>query len=124
MLSEMSLSEPLGATPLGGAYELSESRVGNALCARRGRLGLAGLIVAGIVIACSASKTGLLLPATVQDLPAWLMGPFGRDGINLGLGGVIAVLALMMVSYAVAIRASDHLSARAVLMSIAALNLL
>jgi hypothetical protein len=132
MLSQMSLSEPLGATPLGGAHKLTASasapasapRTRSAISARRGRFGLAGLLVAGIVITCSASKTGLLLPASVQDLPAWLVGPFGHNGINLGMGGVIAVLALMMVSYAVAIRAADHLSARAVLISIAALNLL
>jgi hypothetical protein len=125
MLSEMSLSEPLGATSLGGTFELtaSESRVASALSARRGRIALGALVVTCVVVASSAASTGLLLPASIQAVPNWLVGPFGHNGINLGLGGVIAVMALMMISYAVVVRFSDHLSARAVLISIAAMNL-
>lgn len=122
MLSKMSLSEPLGATSL-GAFRLSGAQT-PALAARRGRLGLAGLLIAGLVIASSAASTGVLLPASVQAVPSWLAGPFGNSGIDLGLGGLIAVLVLMMISYAIAVRGSEYLSARAVLICIAALNLL
>jgi alpha-1,6-mannosyltransferase len=82
---------------------------------------LAGLLASGILIALSASGTNLLLPA-VRPVPTFLAGVFGRSGIDLGLGGLIAVLALMFVSYALAIRAVDQLSARAVLIGVAALN--
>lgn len=121
----MSLSKPLGVVPAGGSFELAatDSRA-DPLLARRGRIGLAGLLITGLVIVSSAASTGVLLPASVQAIPSWLVGPFGESGINLGLGGLIAVLTLMMISYALAVWASDHLSARAVLMCIGALNLL
>ena len=121
VLSRMSIAEPLGATSL-GAFKLSSTDT-SALAARRGRFALAGLLIAGILIASSAASTGVLLPASVQAVPSWLVGPFGNTGIDLGVGGLIAVLTLMMVSYAIAVRASDYLSARAVLICIAALNL-
>jgi len=126
MLPEMTVTEPLGATPLAGAFELetSKPRARSLRYGQSGRLGLAGLLVCGLVIAVSAAKTNLLLPASVRPVPAWLAGPFGSLGIDLGLGGLIAVLVLMFISYAVAIRAADELSGRAVLMSIAALHAL
>lgn len=125
-LSEMSLSEPLGATPLGGTFELTTSsgRPRSSLSVRSGWVGLAGLLVTGLVIAASAAQTGVLLPPSIRSLPAWLVGPFGRHGIDLGLGGLIAVSALMLISYAVAMRAADQLSGRAVLICIAAFNAL
>ncbi|HWF35223.1 MAG TPA: polyprenol phosphomannose-dependent alpha 1,6 mannosyltransferase MptB [Solirubrobacteraceae bacterium] len=122
----MKVSEPLGATSLGGAFELTTSGPGSrkALSMRWGWVGLGGLLATGIVIVGSAARTGLLLPESVRSLPDWLTGPFGRHGFDLGLGGLIAVLALMLISYAVAIRAADQLSARAVLVSIGVLNAL
>lgn len=95
-----------------------------------GWCGLAGLILGAAVIAVSAGRTDWLLPASVRllnsvgALPAWVAGVFGHSGIDLELGGLIAVLSLMFVSYAVAIRAADQLSPRAVLMAIAGLNAL
>ena len=46
---------------------------------------------------------------------------FGRGVLDLGLGGLIAVLGLMFVSYTVAIRSAHQLSARAVLCCVAGL---
>ena len=54
-------------------------------------------------------------------MPRWLAGPFGATGIGLGVGPLLGVLTLMFVSYAIAVRAADQLSPRAVLMCIAAL---
>ena len=82
---------------------------------------MAGLLVTGLVISVSAAQTALLLPQSVRPVPGWLAGPFGGAGLNLGLGGCIAAFVLMFVSYAVAMRAADQLSARAVLMTVAAL---
>lgn len=125
-MSEVNVIGPLAGTPQGGAFELPTPKPGarSSLSARRGRLGLAGLLVTGLVISLSAAQTGLLLPESVRPVPSWLAGPFAATGPDLGLGGLIAVLALMFVSYAVATRAADQLSGRAVLLSIAALHAL
>jgi hypothetical protein len=122
----MSVSGPLGATPQGGAFELTTPPLGtrSPLSARRGWLGLAGLLVTGLVISLSAAQTDSLLPQSVRPVPSWLAGPFGGTGLDLGVGGLIAVLALMFVSYAVVSLAADQLSGRAVLMSIVALHAL
>lgn len=122
----MTLTEPLGATPQGGTLEFTTSR----LRARRwhslgaGRLGLAGLLLAGLVLTSSAAQTSLLLPQSVRPVPSWLAGPLGGTGIDLGLGGMIAMLVLMLFSYAVVIWAADRLSARTVVIGIAALHAL
>ncbi len=98
--------------------------------ARMGWLGLAGLLFGAAAIAVSAGRTNWLLPrsvrflASVGDVPGWVVGVFGHSGIDLELGGLIALLTLMFVSYALAIRAADQLPARAVLIAIAALNVL
>ncbi|HWF75428.1 MAG TPA: polyprenol phosphomannose-dependent alpha 1,6 mannosyltransferase MptB [Solirubrobacteraceae bacterium] len=121
----MTVGEPLGAAPLGGAFKLTTS--GPRHTARSllsGWVGLAGLLATGLVIAVSAARTGVLLPASIRSLPGWLVGPFGRHGIDLGIGGLIAVFTLMLISYAVAMRAADQLSGRVVLICIAALNAL
>lgn len=89
----------------------------------QGWFALAGLLVTGLVIAASAAQTGLLLPPSVRELPRWLVGPFGRNGINLGLAGLIAVFVLMMIFYVVAVRSAEQFSARVVLVSIVALHL-
>jgi uncharacterized membrane protein len=57
-------------------------------------------------------------------VPGWLAGVFGHSGIDLELGGLIAVSGLMFVSYAMAIRAADQLSPRALLLGVASLNVL
>jgi Glycosyltransferase family 87 len=125
-LSEMSVSEPLGATPKGGAFPLATPALGegSSLLARCGWLGLGGSLVTGLVISLSAGQTDLLLPSSARPVPSWLAGPFSGTGLDLGLGALIAVLVLMFVSYALAVRAADQLSGRAVLMSIAALHAL
>jgi len=119
----MAVTEPLGASPLGGAFELTtpEARARGSQSSLPGRLGLAGLLVGGLVIAASAGQTERLLPVSVRSIPSWLAGPFGHHGVDLRLGGLIAVMALLFVSYALVVRAADELSAWAVLICIAAL---
>jgi alpha-1,6-mannosyltransferase len=82
------------------------------------------MLLTGLLVALGAAHTDSLLPESVRPMPHWLAGPFGGTGLNLHFGGLIGVLALMFASYALAVRAADRLSARAVLMSIAALNAL
>jgi hypothetical protein len=122
----MSVPGPLGATQ-GGAFDLRAPALGSrtrSSRARAGLLGLAGILVAGFVISISAAQTDMLLPESVRPVPRWLAGPFGSTGIDIGAAGLIAVLLLMFVSYVVAVRSAEGLSARVVLMSIAALHAL
>jgi Glycosyltransferase family 87 len=92
------------------------------LSARVGWAGLVGLLSTGLVIAVSAGRTGWLLPPSSRPVPGSLAGVFGRSGIDLELGGLIAVLMLMFVSYVAAIWGADRLSPRAVLIAVAGLN--
>ncbi len=121
----MSVRGPLGATPQGGAFEL-RTRVGarSTPSARLGLLGLAGVLVTGLVISLGAAGSDALLPESVRPVPTWLAGPFGSTGLDLGAWGVVATLAAMFFAYLVAVRAADRLSGRAVLMTIAALHAL
>jgi len=87
-------------------------------------LGLSGLLGTGLLIAVAGAGTTDLLPESVRPVPGWLAGPFGSAGLNLGVLGLVVVLALMFASYLVAVQAADRLSGRVVLMSIAALHAL
>lgn len=94
------------------------------LLARQGWLGFAGLLLTGALVSLSAAHTNLLLPASVRPVPDSLAGAFGQGGIDLGLGGLIAILTAMFVFYIALVRGAHQLSARAVLIGIACLNLL
>ncbi len=62
-----------------------------------------------------------MLPESIRPAPGNLAGPFGSTGMHLGIPALIVVLSLMFGFYAVVVHASDRLSGRAVLMTIAAL---
>jgi len=125
MISEATVTEPLDAPSRGGAFDFRASKLKSRghtrLSARSGWLGLSGMMASGVLIALSAARTNLLLPESVRPVPGWLAGVFGRGVLDLGLGGLIAVLGLMFVSYTVAIRYAHQLSARAVLFCVAGL---
>ncbi len=123
----MSFWDSFSPEPSEAALSLPRARprTSGSRSASLGRLGLAGLLVTGLVIALAASKTGWLLPqSTRPSISGSLAGPFGNAGLKIGLAGLIVVFTLMFVSYALTIRAAGELSGRAVLMSIAALNAL
>ncbi len=127
----MSVHGPLGATPQTGALDLrsraSGTRGARPLAGSRvrlGLLGLAGLLLTGLLIAVAASSTDPLLPESVRPLPTWLAGPFGVTGLNIGWGGTTVTMTVMFVCYVLAVRGADRLSGRMVLMSIAALHAL
>jgi hypothetical protein len=125
MISDIAVTEPPAAAARGATFEFTSSsptsRAREWVQTRRGLLGLAGVILTGMVIVLSAAQTGLLLPQSVRPVPEWLAGVFGQHGVDLGLGGLIAVLGLMFISYAVVIRAVDQLSAGVVLTAVAGL---
>ncbi len=89
-----------------------------------GRLGVAGLLLTGLVVSVSATRSELLLPTSLRPIPDWLAGPLDGIGLRLGLAALVVAFVLMFVSYVVAMRAVHRLSARAVLASIVALHAL
>lgn len=122
----MSVKTPLGATQ-SGAFGL-RSRALEARTARSqallGLLGLAGVLVTGVLVAISASGTDNLLPQTVRlggVGVVGLQGTFGKTGIDLGGLGLAIVMAVMFASYVLAVRKASRLSPRLVLGVIAAL---
>jgi alpha-1,6-mannosyltransferase len=120
----MSAHGPLGATPQSGTFEFESSalRARTAAAPQRvGLLALSGLVLTGLLISISATHTAQLLPESVRPIPRSLAGPFGGTGLDLRSYGLIAVLVAMFACYALAVHAADRLSARVVLMTIAAL---
>jgi alpha-1,6-mannosyltransferase len=122
----MSVHGPLGATDTGAVQIRARTRGVRApvLGHRAGLIGIAGLVVTTLLVALAAAHTDALLPESVRPIPQWLAGPFGSTGLDIGSGGLIAVLIVMFASYVVAARAADRLSARTVLMCIAAMHAL
>ena len=123
----MSMRSPLGVAPETGAFDLRGSALdsrGTSSRAWVGQAGLLGLLLTGLLISVAAPHTDSLLPESVRPVPNWLAGPFGSAGFGLGVAPLLLVLSLMFVSYALAARTADRLSARAVLMTIAGLHAL
>ena len=122
----MSVHGPLGATDTGAVqFRARASRLSApALRDRVGPIGIAGLLVTTLLVALAAAHTDALLPESVRPIPPWLAGPFGSAALDIGSGGLIAVLVVMFASYVVAARAADRMSARTVLMCIAAIHAL
>ena len=123
----MSVQTPLGASSQSGSIELSPRTLDSqreSLDTRRGVLGIAGLLALGLLVSISAANTDSLLPESIRPIPAALAGAFGTHGPDLHVGGVIAALSLMFLCYAFVVRAAEQLSARVVLMCIAALHAL
>jgi hypothetical protein len=106
-----SIGLPAGALDAGGVTSSS----------RRGLIAVGGLVVTGAVISVAAAHTESFLPETIRPVPPALAGAFNAAGLNLHVGGAIAALVLMFISYAVVIAASGQLSARVVLIAIAGL---
>jgi hypothetical protein len=122
----MSVHGPLGAADT-GAVQFRARTIETRRPALRnyaGAAGIAGLLVTTLLVALAAANTDLLLPESVRPVPAWLAGPFGSTGLDLGNVGLIIVMVAMFGSYVLAARAADRLSARTVLMCIAAMNAL
>ena len=122
----MSVHGPLGATE-SGAVAIRRRGVdarSSTLRDRAGLLGIAGLLLCTVLVAVGAAHTNVLLPESVRPVPGWLAGAFGSAGLSLGSDGAIVAMALMFISYALVLNAAGRLSARVVLMSIAAMHAL
>ena len=83
---------------------------------------LGGLVASGLIVALTAPNTRQLLPGSIRvSTPSYLAGTFAHSGVDVGLFGLIIVLGLMCVFYALAVRVADRLPIWGVLMAIAAL---
>jgi hypothetical protein len=91
---------------------------------RRGRLGLAGLVLSGAIVSVTAAHTESFLPLSIRPVPASLAGVFGGLDLNLHVAGAIAVLVLMFGSYALVLGSPASISARTVLAAIVGLHVL
>ncbi len=100
------------------------SRAPASASSRRGLVALAGVLVTAGLISVAAAHTESLLPETIRPVPPALAGAFGFTGLNLHVGGAIAALSLLFVSYACVVAFSTRLSARAVVSVIVVLHLL
>ena len=81
----MSVQSPLGATESGAIPITTRAATrARSLGDRLGLLGIAGLILTTLLVALAAGSTNMLLPESVRPIPAWLAGPFGGTGIDLG----------------------------------------
>jgi alpha-1,6-mannosyltransferase len=112
---------PLEVVPETGALDLRPIPVRVRTASLAPRLGLAGVMLAGAVLALSASQTNDLIPETVRPMPGWLAGLFAHTGVPLGHGALIAVFTLMFACYVLAVSGAAEISPRAALGCIAAL---
>jgi hypothetical protein len=126
----MSPQRPLGATEQGGfgfAADALGLRAPAVLrsSSRLGLIALTGVVASTLLLTVSAASTTVLLPETAH-FPSviGLGGAFGDVSLNIRSGGLITVLLVMFLSYVVVILTADHLSPRAVLGCIAAINVL
>lgn len=91
---------------------------------RLARAALGGVLLTGALVAAGAPGTPSLLPESIRPVPASLAGPFGGTGLQLHVGGAIAVLMLMLASYTLVVALADRLDARSVITTIGLLHLL
>jgi hypothetical protein len=113
---------PLEVVPETGALELPTVPVRITTTFPVARVGLAGVVVTGAVLALSAAKTNALVPQSVRPMPAWLAGVFAHVGVPLGHTALITLFTLMFASYVLVVRGASELSPRLVLTSVAALS--
>src|SRR6201986_1359242 len=105
IIGPMRAREPLGATHHSGVLELSSTspRVPRGISPPAAWAGLAGLLIAALLISLSAAHTTLLLPQSLRQSLGGLAGAFGHVGLDIGLPGLIAAMVLMFLSYTVAL---------------------
>lgn len=117
----MSVHGPLGATAQRSGFELrAPAETARAGTSRWGLAGLAGLFATGALLCLAAVHTPVLLPVITLNGTS-MVGPLAPIGVHLPLAGVLGSLTLMFVCYVVVVNTALRLSARQVLMAIAAL---
>jgi hypothetical protein len=85
-------------------------------------LAVAGMLATSLLVSLSATRSELVVPASLRPLPGWLAGPFEDLGLELGLAALILTFLVMFASYAVVARAAHKLPPRVVVGCIVALH--
>lgn len=71
------------------------------------------MVLTTLLVSLAAANTFKLLPETVQlGIPPWLAGPFGRTGLDLGWGGALATVSVMVMGYVCVARRAELIPAR------------
>jgi hypothetical protein len=120
----MSVDAPLRAGVRAGGVALPApaTPASASSTSRRGLIAIIGVLVTGGVLSIAAAHTESLLPESIRPVPPSLAGLFDGLGLDLHVGGAIAALSLMFVSYAIVVAASTRLSPRVVLIAVAVLH--
>lgn len=130
----MSLQRPLGATPEGGAIDVSApgalTETAPALrrtrertrAERRGIAATLALPLLGLFVCIAGTRTPALVPQTIQLAPqaSGMAGPLQFIGFELSVGEVVATLVVMLAAYLLAIRYIDHVPAKLVVWAVSA----
>ncbi len=74
-----------------------------------GHTALGVLLTAGFLIGISAAHTLRLLPDSIRPAPRYLWGALGSGILDLGLGGLIAIMAVMFAAFVGVVRDAHRL---------------
>ncbi|HEY1713183.1 MAG TPA: polyprenol phosphomannose-dependent alpha 1,6 mannosyltransferase MptB [Solirubrobacteraceae bacterium] len=113
---------PVPGVPLPAGLSTEHRAAAERRLSRRGLAAVGGVVASGTLVAVAAAHSESLLPESIRPVPPSLAGAFGSLFLNLHVGGAIAALTLMFVSYAVVVALSGQLSARVVLVAIVAVH--
>lgn len=130
----MTINAPLGATPEGGAIDVTTPvalvdaahavRVPRSRT-RAERIGIGATLsipLLALFVCMAGTRTGALVPATINEWPpkSTMAGPLEYVGFNLTVGEVVLTLLMLVAAYVVALRYTDHVPARLTIGAIAA----
>jgi hypothetical protein len=88
----------------------------------RPQLAIAAVPFFGLLMCVAGTRTLALVPQSVRPVLWPMSGPFHFIGISLTRGEILATILMLFVSYALAVFYADRVSARAVIISVAVLN--
>jgi hypothetical protein len=129
----MSIDAPLGATPQGGAFDLTGATAVEPSRSRgfarpgvgRAHVAIAAVPLLGLLLCVAGTHTNLLVPQTIQPVTATPMaGPFKYIGFSLDTPSVVVAIVCLFASYLLTIKWIDRISARTVIWAVVALNVI
>lgn len=130
----MTINAPLGATPEGGAIDVTtpvtlgepaHTLLRSGSRTRAERIGIGATLAVpllGLFVCMAGTRTGALVPATINEWPPTspMAGPLEYIGFRLSVGEVVAALLLTVAAYVVAIRYAEHVPTRITIGAVAA----
>lgn len=134
----MSVNAPLGATPEGGAFDVTAAAtlVGSARTLRRPRarsraerIGIGATLaipLLGLLLCVAGTRSPALAPQSLRLAPQFsgMAGPLKYIGLSLSVGEVIAALVVLVLLYLTALRYHEHVPARLLIWAVAAFTVI